>query len=74
MKFNKSPGSDGLSVEFYQTFWDYLKTPFYDALQEKYSDGIMSTTQRQGILSLIFKASDPAYLSNYRPVPLHSST
>ena len=70
MKLNKSPCSDGLSVEFYKTFWDHLNTPFYDALQETYSDGIMSTTQRQGILSLIFKAGDPANLSNWRPITL----
>ena len=25
MKLNKSPGLDGLSVEFYRTFWSYLK-------------------------------------------------
>ena len=34
MKQNKSPGADGLSVEFYQTFWEYLKAPFYNSLLE----------------------------------------
>ena len=59
MKLNKSPGSDGLSVEFYQAFWDNLKVYFYNSLKEIYQNGYMSETQRKGILSLIFKKADP---------------
>jgi hypothetical protein len=28
MKLNKSPGFDGLTVEFYLTFWDNIKCFF----------------------------------------------
>ena len=70
MKLNKSPGSDGLSVEFYQAFWDNLKVYFYNSLKETYQNGYMSETQRKGILSLIFKKGDPTNLSNWRPITL----
>ena len=68
MKLNQSPGSDGLSVEFYQAFWDNLKVYFYNSLKETYQNGYMSETQRKGILSLIFKKGDPTNLSNWRPI------
>ena len=70
MKLNKSPGSDGLLVEFYQAFWDNLKVYFYNSLKETYQNGYMSETQRKGILSLIFKKGDPTNLSNWRPITL----
>ena len=70
MKLNKSPGSDGLSVEFYQAFCDNLKVYFYNSLKETYQNGYMSETQRKGILSLIFKKGDPTNLSNWRPLTL----
>ena len=28
MQNNKSPGNDGLSKEFYESFWEELKKPF----------------------------------------------
>ena len=30
----KSPGNDGLTKEFYQTFWQDVKDIFFNALQE----------------------------------------
>ena len=31
---NKSPGNDGLTKEFYQTFWQDVKEIFFNSLQE----------------------------------------
>ena len=70
MKLNKSPGSDGLSVEFYQTFWNQLKGPFMNSLNESIQKGQLTDTQSHGILSLIFKSGDETYLNNWRPLTL----
>ena len=70
MKLNKSPGSDGLSVEFYQTFWDQLGESFMNALNESILKGQLTNTQGDGILSLIFKSGDETSLSNWRPITL----
>ena len=34
MKNNKSPGTDGLPVEFYKTFWNKIKIVLYNTYQE----------------------------------------
>ena len=70
MKLNKSPGSDGLSVEFYQTFWGQLGESFMNALNESILKGQLTNTQGDGILSLIFKSGDETSLSNWRPITL----
>ena len=70
MKLNKSPESDGLSVEFYQTFWNQLKGPFMNSLNESIQKGQLTDTQSHGILSLIFKSGDETYLNNWRPITL----
>ena len=55
MKLNKSPGSDGLPIEFYKALWTDLKGPLLDSLQEAYLKGELSSTQRRGIITLLHK-------------------
>ena len=55
MKLNKSPGQDGLKIEFYKKFWPYLKMLLIDSLNEGYDEKLLSITQRTGILSLMYK-------------------
>ena len=55
MKKNKSPGSDGIAIEFYQMFWPQIKEILVNALNECYVTGTMSNTQRNGIITLLYK-------------------
>ncbi|VDI42306.1 Hypothetical predicted protein [Mytilus galloprovincialis] len=71
MARNKSPGSDGLTVEFYCTFFSSLKDILLKLFEEieKYSK--LSRSMRCGIISLIFKKKgDKRFLKNYRPISL----
>ena len=53
MQNDKSPGSDGLTKEFYQTFWNELKKVFINFVSETKEKGHLGTSQRQAIISLI---------------------
>jgi len=70
LKDGKSPGMDGLPVEFYKIFWEDLK----DILLELYifilDFNIMSKDQKTGAISLIHKSKDKNELDNWRPISL----
>ena len=55
MKTNKTPGNDGFSVEFYITFWLHLGEDLVEVLNETYDKGTLSTSQKQGVITLIQK-------------------
>ena len=74
LKRGKVCGSDGLSIEFYARHWKLLVTPLYHMLYQAYIEGSLSTSARQGIVSLIPKGSaDPTYLANWRPITMLNS-
>ncbi|CAC5395159.1 unnamed protein product [Mytilus coruscus] len=68
---NKSPGSDGLTVEFYCKFYSELKyvlLKLFDAIEE---EGILSRSMKCGIISLVYKKKgERNFLKNYRPMSL----
>ena len=71
MKNGKSPGYDGITLEFYRTFWHILKQPLHKAICEAYSDQILFESARFGILNLIPKpGKDARKLQNLRPITL----
>ena len=70
---NKSPGWDGLSAEFYKTFWLDIRQIIYDCYLESIDSGCLSPSQRIGILTLIPKPKSPVelnYIKNWRPITL----
>ena len=67
----KSPGLDGLPIEFYKVFWSNIKDYFIKAMQFSYENGALSFTQKQGLISLIPKKDkSPLLLKNWRPLSL----
>ena len=70
LKLNKSPGLDGLTPEFYQTFWEELKYPYLDMITESLRQGSLPCSMRQAVVTLIFKKGDNTDLKNYRPISL----
>ena len=55
MQNNKSPDNDGLSKEFYETFWEELKKPFMYAIQKSYNIKQLGVSQRQAVIKLVEK-------------------
>ena len=70
MKGNKSPGLDGLSIEFYKTFWPELGDLIVESFNEAFQDQLLVNSRNVSILSLIFKKGDPSDIKNYRPISL----
>ena len=70
MKMNRSPGNDGLPVEFYKTFWNDINILVVNSLNEAFCKGKLSSTQTRAIMSLIFKKGDRQLLKNWRPISL----
>ena len=66
----KTPGIDGLPVEFYIAYWDILGNDFVDAANSSYHDGLLSPTQRQGVITLLYKKGDQFDAKNWRPISL----
>jgi hypothetical protein len=70
MKLNKSLGIDGLTVEFYRTFWDSIECLIVFILNKSHEDNQLSFSQKTSILTILFKKDDPLKLDNYRPISL----
>ena len=68
---NKSPGSDGLPIEFYKCFWNHIKGYLINSFKALLINKELGISQKQGIISLIPKKDkDPTKLKNWRPITL----
>ena len=52
---NKTPGNDGLTIEFYVAFWSLIGKPLVDWINYSYEFGELSSSQKQAIITLIEK-------------------
>jgi len=70
IKKNKSPGLDGITIEFYVKFWPLIGNLLVEVLNEGYDNNSLSDSQRLSLFSLLFKKGDTCDISNYRPISL----
>ena len=68
---NKSPGNDGLPIEFYKTCWNLINESFMECVKESFKYGEMSSSQRKAVINLIEKqGKDRTLIENCRPISL----
>ena len=71
MKTGKTPGNDGLTIEFYKFFWQHLKQPLFNSAMHSKLRGFLSVSQRQAIIKLLEKKDkDKRFIENWRPISL----
>ena len=69
MGLNKSPGSDGITVEFYKAFWDILKMHYVKYVNFSFQNQSLTELQKQGLITLIPKSGkDLELLTNWHVV------
>ncbi|CAM2119537.1 unnamed protein product [Caretta caretta] len=73
MPTNKSPGMDGLTVEFYRVFWDALGSDLVTIWAESLQSGVLPLSCRRAVFALLPKKGDLSDLRNWRPVSLLST-
>ena len=69
-KKDKSPGLDGLTDEFYQKLLEKLKSLYLNMITESFKKGIVPSSIRQPVITLIFKLGDWLLMKNYKPISL----
>ena len=68
---NKTPGNDGLTVEFYLGFWHLVGKCLVDALNCAHEKGQLSNSQKQAMITLLEKKDkDRRFIKNWRPISL----
>ena len=67
----KSPGTDGLTTNFYQFFWKVIRSLLFNAIKECLEKKELTSTMKQGLITLIPKpGKDKRLLDNLRPMTL----
>ncbi len=70
-KNNRSPGIDGIPVDFYKVFWSDISDHMVKAMNWAIQNDELSSNHRRGIITLIpKKAKDSALIKNWRPITL----
>ena len=70
MPRGKPPGSDGFPMEFFLHFWQSLGADLVRVLNVAYETGQLSTSQRRGLIIVLYKKNDRLDTKNWRPISL----
>ena len=72
-KPNKSPGTDGLTNEFYKFFWKIIRKDLTDIFNAILNRKQLCCSQKQGIIVLIKKKENCVRAEDFRPITLLNS-
>ena len=71
MNKGKTPGEDGLPLEFYLKTWKIIRLEFTEMVKFAIDVELeLGQSQNKGILKLVPKGGDLSYLKNWRPISL----
>ncbi|GBG88894.1 hypothetical protein CBR_g48506 [Chara braunii] len=70
MAKGKSPGVDGLTVEFYMANWETLGRSLVEVYNEVLTDARLGKGMTHNIISVMFKKGDKAEVRNWQPISL----
>ena len=73
LRSNKSPGLDGIPIEFYRKFWPDIGQFLVKLYNESYSKGELPDSMNLAVLNLIFKKTDRTKFKNYRPLSVSTT-
>lgn len=72
MPRGKSPGPDGLNVEFYIFYWNTIGDHLFNAINQFFIEGILPPSWGQTLVVLIPKKDNPFLTSDFRPISLYN--
>ena len=70
---DKSPGSDGYTMAFFQDCWDIVKEDLFRFFEEFFRGGVVNSAMNHTILCLTPKKSESKLVKYFRPISLVSS-
>ena len=70
MPNGKSPGSDGLPVEFYKIFWGDIGNDYFEVINSGLENEELSYSQYLAVISLLYKKGPREDIKNWRPISL----
>ena len=70
MPRGKTQGSDRFPMEFFVAFWQTLGADLVRVLNVAYETGQLSTSQRRGLIIVLYKKNDHLDTKNLRPITL----
>jgi hypothetical protein len=70
MKNNTAPGPDGLSVEFFKTFWSYIREDIKEMLDKLHNGHLELWRLNYGVIILLPKVKPATHIKQFRPICL----
>jgi hypothetical protein len=70
MEHNKAPGPDGFPVEFFQVFWEVIKSDLMALFEDFHNNSLPVYRLNFGVITLIPKKEIALKIQEYRPICL----